>query len=64
MRNFFLTLSGFIYGLIAGLHLMRYLAKWAVTVGPYTIPLKASLWAALVFLLLSLGCFVARGQKS
>ena len=64
MKIFFLALSGLIYGLIAALHLMRFLAKWAVSIGPYTIPLKASLWAALVFLLLSLGCFVARGQKS
>lgn len=64
MKNFFLTLSGLIYGLIAGLHLARFFAEWAVVIGPYTVPLKASLWAALVFLLFSLGCFAARGQKS
>ena len=64
MKNFFLTLSGLIDGLIAGLHLMRFLAKWAVAIGPYAIPLKPSLWVSLIFLLLSLGCFTARGQKS
>lgn len=64
MKNFFLTLSGLIYGLIAILHLTRFLTKWAVMIGPYAIPLKASLWACLVFVLLSLGCFTARGGKS
>lgn len=64
MKNLFLTLSGLVNGLIAILHLTRFLAQWAVQVGSYAVPLKASLWAALVFLLLSLGCFTARASKS
>ncbi len=64
MKNFFLILSGSVDGLIAALHLMRFFAKWTVSIGPYEIPLKGSFWAAVVFLLLSLGCFTARGQKS
>lgn len=64
MKNFFLTLSGSIDALIVALHLMRYLGKWEVNVGTYAIPLNGSLWAAVVFLLLCLGCFTARGQKS
>ena len=63
MKNFFLTLSGVVYGLIAALHLVRLLAKWSVRVGPYAIPSKVSLWACLIFMLLSLGCFAARGEK-
>lgn len=64
MKNFFLVLSGLLYGLVAVLHLVRFLLKWSVTVGGYTIPLKASLWACLVFLILSLGCLVARGREA
>ena len=63
MKSFFLTLSGVIYGGIAALHLVRLLAKWSVRIGPYAIPNKVSLWACLVFMLLSLGCFAARSQK-
>lgn len=63
MRNFFLTLSGLIYGLIAALHVWRFLMKWPVQIGTFMVPLKWSLWAALVFLFLSLGCFIARGAK-
>lgn len=63
MKNFFLSLSGFIYGLIAALHLVRYLQKWPVHISAYVVPQKFSLWACLIFLLLSLGCFMARGEK-
>ena len=64
MKNFFLTLSGLIYGAIATVHLVRLLAKWPVRVGTFAVPTKVSLWACLIFMLLSLGCFAARGQKS
>lgn len=63
MKNFFLTLSGFIFGLIAVLHLLRYLMKWGVTIGGVVISLKISLWACLATLVLSLGCFLAGGKK-
>ena len=63
MKNFFLTLSGFIFGLVAVLHLLRYLMKWSVMIGGTAISLKASLWACLVALVLSLGCFLAGGRK-
>ena len=64
MKNFFLTLSGLIYGLVGALHLVRLLAKWPVQIGAYAVPTKVSLWACLVAMLLSLGCFAARSQKS
>lgn len=63
MKNFFLTLSGFIFGLIAVLHLLRYLMKWGVTIGGAAISLKISLWACLATLILSLGCFLAGARK-
>ena len=64
MKNFFLTVSGLTFGLVSALHLVRLILKWAVHVGPYTLPLKASLWACLISLLLSLGCLIASGRKS
>lgn len=63
MKNFFLTLSGLIFGLGATLHLVRFFQKWPSTVGTWTIPSEASLWVALVTFLLSLGCFVARARR-
>ena len=63
MKNFFLTLSGLVYGLIAVVHLVRLLEKWPVHVAAYTIPLRVSLWACLVSFVLALGCFAARSQK-
>ena len=64
MKNFFLTLSGLVYGLIAAVHLIRLLAKWPVRIATYAVPMKVSLWACLVFMVLALGCFAARGQKN
>lgn len=65
MKNFFLSVSGLIFGLVALLHLVRFLAKWPVVgVGVWTLPMNASLWAALVAVLLALGCFVARNSKA
>ena len=63
MKNFFLTLSGLIFGVVAALHLVRLLAKWSVRIGPYAIPTHVSLWACLAAMLLSLGCFAARAAK-
>ncbi len=63
MKNFFLTLSGLIYALIAALHVVRYIMKWGVVIGPYTIPTRASMWACLAALILSVGCFIASGRK-
>ena len=63
MKNFFLTLSGLIDGAIAGVHLVRLLMKWPVRVGTLILPQKASLWACLIFMVLSLGCFIARGKS-
>lgn len=63
MKNFFLTLSGLVFGLVATLHLVRVLAKWPVVIGTLHVPLRASVWACLISLLLALGCFLARGQK-
>lgn len=62
MKNFFLALSGLIFGLIAVLHLVRFLAKWPVVIGTIAVPTNASLWACLVFLVLALGCLFARGK--
>lgn len=63
MKNFLLTFSGLFYGLVAGLHLVRYLMKWPVSIATYVVPMKVSLWASLVFLLLALGCFVASSAE-
>ncbi len=63
MKNFFLSLSGLVYGMIAALHLIRLLNKWPVRIAQYSVPNKISLWACLIFMVLSLGCFAARGQK-
>ncbi len=62
MKNFLLTLSGLIFGLIAVLHLVRFLAKWPVVIGTIAVPTNVSLWACLVFLVLALGCLIARGK--
>ncbi|MBI2167474.1 MAG: hypothetical protein HYU34_04425 [Candidatus Omnitrophica bacterium] len=64
MKNFFLSISGLVFGAVAVLHLVRFLVKWPVTIGPWAISNKVSLWAALVALVLSLGCFLARGGKA
>lgn len=58
MKNFLLNLSGFLYGLIAALHFLRFFLKWPVTVGTVAVPVAASLWAGLIFLLLSLSCLL------
>lgn len=63
MKNFFLSLSGLVFGMVAALHLVRFLLKWPVTVGVWTISNKSSLWACLIALVLSLGCFMVRGGK-
>jgi hypothetical protein len=63
MKNFFLTLSGLVFGLVAALHVVRYIMKWAVVIGPYTIPMRASMWATLVALVLCIGCLVASGKR-
>lgn len=63
MKNFFLRLSGLVFGLIAALHVVRYILKWSAVIGPYTIPMRASMWATLVALILSLGCLMASGKR-
>ncbi len=63
MKNFFLTLSGIVYAVIASVHLIRLMNKWPVTIAKYAVPNRISLWACFIFMILSLGCFAARGQK-
>lgn len=63
MKNFLLSLSGFIYGVIAAAHILRFLYKLPVTIGTYAVPNRVSLWACLVALVLSIACFIARGKK-
>lgn len=57
MKNFFLGLSGIVFVLVAILHFVRFASQWAVVIGPYSIPVDASLWAGFVALALALGCF-------
>lgn len=63
MKNFLLSLSGFLYGLIAALHLVRFFLQWPVTIGSIAIPLEISLWASGVFFLLTLVYFLTAAVK-
>ena len=63
MKNLFLNIAGVVFGIVAILHLVRFLMKWPVMIGSVTVPLGISPWAFGVSLILSLGCFLARGRR-
>ena len=50
-------LTGVIFGLVAFFHLLRLVLGWTVVIGPYNIPVWASLFGLVVAGYLSyLGC--------
>ncbi|MBI4970490.1 MAG: hypothetical protein HZC17_01430 [Candidatus Omnitrophica bacterium] len=63
MKNILLGISGIIFGIIAIMHFLRLLMKWPVILGPVTIDSSVSLWAGLIFVLLSAACFFAASKN-
>jgi hypothetical protein len=44
----YVVLSGFVFGIVAVLHLLRVVNGWAVAVGPWSVPMGAS-WLGTIF---------------
>lgn len=63
MKNFFLNLSGSIFTIIGILHIVRFVFKWPIVIGPVTIDSSISIWMGLIFLILAGGCFLAQKEK-
>ena len=58
----YLTLSGIIFGVVAGLHGLRLVCRWPAHLGPVEAPMWISWVAAVVAGLLAVSAFRLRGR--
>ena len=47
MSTYYALVSSLIFAVVAAAHLLRLLSRWAVQVGPYSVPMSVS-WIGLV----------------
>jgi hypothetical protein len=47
MSTYYALFSSLIFAVVAAAHLLRLLSRWAVQVGPYSVPMSVS-WIGLV----------------
>jgi hypothetical protein len=58
MSNSYATISALIFAVVAIVHLLRLLNRWAVDVGPFSVPMSVSWIGLLISALLSVWGFM------
>jgi hypothetical protein len=61
MPNYYAVVSALIFAVVAIAHLVRILGRWAVHIGPYSVPMSLSWIGLLIAALLAIWGFTQLG---